>query len=156
MVGSTRLWPFPIAVASLTPASVKPSCLFLVLFSFCCVNNVDFSLVFIDFVVVSVAYPVNQHSYLLLICMEYVDSRLGAISCVDLSVVRSKALQWPMPMANRSRFGNSFLSREIYASLRCPLGSLTYVLNAYPRGFLGKARRGFLLVCVCWCEWVHL
>jgi len=109
-------------------------------------------LVFFDFVVVLLAYPVNQYSYLLLICIEYVDSGLGAISCVDLSVDRSNAFLWPFTMADRSRFGNSMLSLEIYASLRYPLGSLTYVLDAYPRVFLGKARRGFLSVCVCWYE----
>jgi len=106
-------------------------------------------LVFSDFVVVSVAYPVNQYSYLLLICIEYVDSGLGAISCVDLLLDRSNAFLWPFTMANRSSIGNILLSLEIYASLRYPLGSLTYVLNAYPRRFLGKARRGFFIgMCV--------
>ena len=93
-----------------------------------CYQNVVFSLVFVDFLLVSFAYPVNQYSYLSLICIEYVDCGLGAISCVDLSVDRSNAFLWHFSMADRSSFGNDILSLEIYVSLGYPLGSLTYVV----------------------------
>ena len=98
--------------------------------SFANVNNVVFSLIFVDFIVVLLAYPVNQYSYLLLICIEYVDCGLGAISCVDLSVDQSNAFLWHFSMADRSRYGNDMLSLEIYVSQGYPLGSLTYVFNA--------------------------
>ena len=115
-------------------------------------QNVVFSLIFVDFIVVLLAYPVNQYSYLLLICIEYVDCGLGAISCVDLSVDRSNAFLWHFSMADRSRFGNDMLSLEIYVSRGYPLGSLTYVFIAYPRGFLGEsALRIFTGMCVMVC-----
>ena len=82
--------------------------------------------------------------------IEYVDCGLGAISCVDLSVDRSNVFLWHFSMADQSSFGNDVLSHEIYVSLRYPLGSLTCVVIAHPRGFLGKVRCGFLSVCVCW------
>jgi len=163
MVGSTRIWPFPISVTSLTPVSVYRTCLFLIFWChsqtspeiFIC-QNVVFSLVSTVFVVVSLAYPVNQYSYLLLICIEYVDNGLGAISCVDLLVDRLNDFLWVFTMADRSKFGYSVLSLEIYVSQGYPLGCLTYVFIVYPRGFLGKAHCGFLSVWVCWYVWVHL
>jgi len=163
MVGLTWFQPVPDFVTSLTPVSVYLICLFLIFWChsqtspvfFSC-QNVVFSLIFADFVVVLLAYPVNQYSYLLLICIEYVDCGLGAISCVDLSVDRSNVFLWHFSMANWSSFGNDIFSLEIYVSLGYPLGSLTYVVIAYPRGFLGKVRCGFLSVCMCWYVWVHL